>query len=143
MQITLPLPPSDNALRRAGRSRSGKPYSYPTDQYKKWLGVADRWLEGQPAGVLGGDVTVHLAVFFPTMAGDLTNRIKATHDKLIKVAYRDDSQIVAAAQRREVDADNPRVVATIQPVNADLFVGKERRSGSPDRRRAFTFDMEF
>lgn len=142
MQLTLPLPPSDNALRRSGVTKKGKPYSFPTNEYKDWLALADKWLAGQSSGALEGDVTVHLAVYFPSLAGDLTNRVKAAHDRLQGVAYSDDSQIVAAAQRREVDAASPRIVATVQPVTVDLFASTDRRSGT-DRRRPFEYELEF
>lgn len=142
MQITLPLSPSDNALHGFSKTKSGRVFPYQSQEYKEWLSLVDKWLAGQAGGVMEGDVTVHLAVYFPTRAGDLTNRVKAAHDRLQGLAYTNDSQVVAAAQRRELDANNPRIVATIQPVTVDLFAKPERRNGH-DRRRPFTFDLVF
>lgn len=143
MQITLPLAPSDNALHGYAKTKAGRVFPHQSTEYREWLKLTEKWLTGQRrGGPLEGDVTVHLAVFFPTLAGDLTNRVKAAHDRLQGLAYINDSQVVAAAQRREVDAANPRIVATVQPVTVDLFAEIERRSGN-DRRRAFTFDLGF
>lgn len=142
MQITLPLPPSDNALHRAGKTKTGKPIVYPTQEYKAWVDVARSWLRAQATEVAEGDVAVHLAIYFPTRAGDLTNRVKAAHDILQGVAFTNDSQVVHAAQRREVDGGHPRIIATIKPLTVDLFTAAERRSGD-DRRRGFIFDVGF
>ena len=142
LKLTLPLAPSDNALKRSGITKAGKPYTYPTSEYKDWLKKAEEWARAQDTEILAGQVTSAMTVFFPTAAGDVTNRVKATHDFLQGVLVSDDSQIVAASQRREIDPEHPRVVVTIQPVNLGLFDGVDRRSGF-DRRQPFRFDMQF
>lgn len=121
MKLTMPLPPSDNALHRITVSKAGRGFPYPTAEYKGWQEDARRWLAAQRSKILEGPVSVDLTIFFPTRAGDLTNRVKAAHDILQGIAYADDAQIVRASQQRELDADNPRVVATIRSVNLDLF----------------------
>lgn len=115
--LTLPLPPSDNALTRC-TCRNGKARLYPT-KAKKWFERdATAWLRIQklPERPIEGPVAVTVAVYFPNRRGDLTNRIKAVHDVLEGVAYNNDAQIMAAAQTRYIDRAHPRVEVTVEPM---------------------------
>lgn len=77
--ITLPLPPSVNALYRnvngIGRVR--------TQEYKKWVGVADGYFFTQKKNIRGVVGKYELYIRIPVlMNGDCDNRIKPVADYL-------------------------------------------------------------
>jgi crossover junction endodeoxyribonuclease RusA len=93
--FTLPYPPSAN---RYWRSFGGHVVvSTEAKQYK-----ASAALMARSSGVIpvDGDVVLHLDVYRPRKAGDLSNRIKVLEDALIGVAYIDDAQVVEIHARR-------------------------------------------
>jgi Holliday junction resolvase RusA-like endonuclease len=121
LRIELPLPPSANAYWRPAMLGNGKMTIVPTKvakQYRK--DVKDIFERGTDEPIAGA-VDVHLWVFFPTIAGDLDNRVKVTLDALRGFAFPDDNRVAELHVYRRKDPDRPRILVEV--------VGKEAAQG--------------
>lgn len=93
--FTLPYPPSANRYWRTFHGRTV--VSQEARDYKALAGLLARCSGVEP---LAGGVALHLDVYRPRAAGDLSNRIKVLEDALIGVAYADDAQVIEIHARR-------------------------------------------
>lgn len=114
MKLRLPYPPSANRYWRTDRGHLPH-LSDEAKAYKKQVAWALVAQLGR-AKPLQGDVVLHLVVFRPRKAGDLSNRIKVLEDVLQGYAYEDDSQVVELHALRLDDKANPRVEVRVEPV---------------------------
>lgn len=110
MTVTLPYPPSVNALYATygGRrliSTEGRNYKRTASMMALAAGIRP----------LSGDVTLTIMLYRPMKRGDASNRIKALEDSLSGVAYHDDAQVRRLVVERFEDKANPRAVVTIEP----------------------------
>lgn len=147
MRVVIPLPPSKNdshtesaffkkselipavlawhrgdsdGFKRVRRAiKVGRRRSDAYDEYTEALATALVGQRFEP--IMEGDVVVSVTVFFQDRRRDLVNVIDVLCDSLESVLYRNDSQVSDFRIRREIDADDPRCVVTIEPVNFDLF----------------------
>ena len=62
---------------------------------------------------LEGPVSVKALVYFPSLRGDLDNRLKVLLDALEGIAYADDRQVYELYAIRMLDRENPRVEITV------------------------------
>ena len=118
--LILPWPPSNNHYRGnrviVPKDHTQKPFVmyYLTEEAKRFKAQAAAIARAQGIPVLKGAVLVAIKYFFPTAAGDLTNRDKVLLDVLQGIAYENDRQITRKEEERFSDKDNPRVEITIQ-----------------------------
>ena len=108
-EITLPLPPSVNAMyRHAGHM------VYKTADAKQWekdamLLLNTQWKEKPKLGA----VTLVVDLFMKTLAGDIDNRLKALLDIMQGKVYVNDKQINHLTIRKFKYAKNPRVIVQV------------------------------
>lgn len=145
MQVTLPLPPSENAAYRsvAGARKNDlfdavKAYRAgegdwrgvlsalfvnvtKSKELKAWEKKANLVLMRCPRYLYEGEVSVQATYYFPNLRGDLTNRRKAVLDILEGVAYHNDSQVWYYSERRATDHTNPRAEIMVTPLAPRLF----------------------
>lgn len=78
--ITLPLPPSVNAMYRNVRGVG----RVKTQEYKRWVAVADSYFFTQKRNITGitGKYDLHIRIPI-LMKGDVDNRIKPISDYLV------------------------------------------------------------
>lgn len=117
--LVLPWPPSNNHYKgnRVIVPKDGsKPFVmyYLTEEAKKFKSQTEHIARAHGIPVLKGAVLVAIKYFFPTAAGDLTNRDKVLLDVLQGIAYENDRQITRKEEERFSDKNNPRVEITIQ-----------------------------
>lgn len=93
--FTLPYPPSANLY---WRSTARGVYVSAAAKLYKLQAAQDALRQGVEP--IEGTVALHLDVYRPRAAGDLSNRIKVLEDALIGVAYDDDAQVVEIHARR-------------------------------------------
>jgi Holliday junction resolvase RusA-like endonuclease len=118
--LVLPWPPSNNHYNGQRvvipKEPDKKPFImvYPTEEAKAFKARAHAIAKAAGVPVLQGAVLVAIKYFFPTAAGDLTNRDKVVLDVLQGIAYANDKQITRKEEERFSDKHNPRVEITIQ-----------------------------
>lgn len=141
VSFTIPGNPGEariNHARRAGVTRSGKPYSFKTDAASSWAIMAAAcarraWI---PLGLdrITGAVAVTLHVYWPRVRrkhplaglpmGDIDACIKATLDVLGAKAAGiiiDDAQVTLLAVRNGYDRNLPRIeVRVVERLPAEL-----------------------
>lgn len=111
------LPPSNNALVRPavlGTSPKGKPLVrlVSTREAREFREYARRMLPVAPAG---GPLELFATFFVPTIASDVSNRLKALEDALTGRLWHDDKQ-VAEIHVRKVVTDEPQDVGVVLDV---------------------------
>lgn len=132
IELTLPFPPSLNAMYRTGLKnacakcrdpRTGaRPFLYPSTEYQSYQGSIQSALERLAGGAAWPRiiqprlVAVTANVYRPRRAGDLDNYFKALLDALSGQLYDDDSQIVELHAYRHEDKDRPRVQLVVSDV---------------------------
>lgn len=108
-EITLPVPPSVNAMyRHVGHT------VYKTDTAKVWEKdartlLSTQWKEKPKLGA----VTLVIDLCLKTIAGDIDNRLKALLDVMQGKVYENDKQIIHLTIRKLKDAKNPRVIIQV------------------------------
>lgn len=112
LRLTLPMPVSDNALRRA--TSVGKFVRvYKTKkavQSQKLIAMVALAARNKAGWVLdGSNIGMRLIAYLPRKNCDLVNRHKAFADALIGVLWLDDLQIKMCEQWWAVDTKNPRL----------------------------------
>lgn len=112
MKLTLPYPPSVNAIWRVFRNRIIK--AKAGREYAKRVQLEASAQEAVP---LDGPVAVSVTAYRPQKRGDLDNTLKAAFDALNGVAWGDDSQVVELHAWRMDDKTNPRLEVHVQPWN--------------------------
>ena len=118
--LVLPWPPSNNHYNAQRvvipKAEGKKPFVmwYPTEEAKKFKAQAIVIARAQGIPLLKGAVAIAIKYYFPTKAGDLTNRDKVLLDVLQGIAYDDDRQITRKEEERFSDKENPRVEITIK-----------------------------
>jgi len=110
----LPMPPSVNGL------FPGKQRRYPSKQYKDWMRVAMLTLREAPK--FPDPVRINYTVYFKNKgSGDLSNRLKAVEDILVKRGIIvDDSHLWITDFSMSFggyDKQNPRIELSIQGRN--------------------------
>jgi crossover junction endodeoxyribonuclease RusA len=110
MRLTLPYPPSVNAIWRVFRNRIIK--AKVGRDYAKRVQLEARQQEAAP---LQGPVSVSVTAYRPQKRGDLDNTLKAAFDALNGVAWDDDSQVVELHALRLDDKHNPRLEVSVRP----------------------------
>ena len=117
MRLTLPFPPSANRYWRT--TRKGRVYkAEDARDYTHAVRSAElvqRLPGGPPPLGPGRRVGLRAVFYFPSLRGDLDNRIKVLLDALQGVAYADDKQVFELHARRELDRENPRVEIDVHP----------------------------
>jgi len=113
LNLTLPIPPSVNALYRAiGRGRN-----ILSKEGRAWYAMAVPMIEMQAQGwfVLGKCELAFTVYYADRRRWDLSNRIKALEDALTKAGvWKDDDQVVRiVAEKGAIDKERPRVEVTI------------------------------
>jgi crossover junction endodeoxyribonuclease RusA len=131
--VTLPMPPSVNALYRVFRGRSilSKPG-------RDWYKIAIPSLQAQANGWrCPNRAALTLTFRFPDYRRcDISNRIKALEDAITKAGLWDDDSLVDEIHmyRGAVDKDNPGVMVTILPLDESptlvVRLGKTRKASS-------------
>lgn len=129
INLTLPFPPSLNAMYRSGLKnacarcrKEAIPISYPSDEYQAYQVRIQGALEraagggGWPRIIKPGLVAVTANLYRPRRAGDLDNYFKALLDALSGQLYDDDSQIIELHAYRHDDKDRPRVQLVVTDV---------------------------
>lgn len=112
IHVNLPLPPSANVYWRIARGRA-----VPSKEADKFKAMAAMLAKSEMGGrpLILGPVAVSLAVYFPTKAGDLDNRIKVTLDALQGIVFKNDAQVEEIHAVRFMDRANPRVRVVVDP----------------------------
>lgn len=113
LSITLPIPPSVNALYRSiGRGRN-----ILSKEGRDWYAKAVPMIQQQSCGwFVLGKAELALTIYYPDRRRwDLSNRIKALEDAITKAGvWKDDEQVVRiVAEKGPVDKDCPRCEVTI------------------------------
>ena len=114
--LTLPYPPSVNAMYRAYRGRV-----VTSDKYKAWkqethYKCAFGLRLSEARGYGDSDIEIEAKVFLPdNRKRDIDNILKPTLDMLESVGYiKDDSQVrKITIERCAVDRENPRIELTL------------------------------
>lgn len=114
MRLSLPYPPSVNAIWRVFRNRIIK--AKAGREYAKRVAQVAGDLGAQP---LDGPVFVSVTAYRPQKRGDLDNTLKAAFDALNGVAWQDDSQVVELHALRLDDKHNPRLEVDVRPWRED------------------------
>lgn len=104
--IVLPFPPSANRYWRSA-ARGGRAMVYKSAEAKAYAAAVDA-LDIEHVALVG-PVSVEASFYFPSLRGDLDNRIKVLLDVLQGIAYADDRQVHALCAVRRLDRENPRV----------------------------------
>jgi crossover junction endodeoxyribonuclease RusA len=131
--VSLPMPPSVNALYRVFRNRS-----ILSKQGRDWYNIAIPSLQAQANGWrCPNRAALTLNFRFPDHRRcDLSNRIKALEDAITKAGLWDDDSLVDEVHlyRCAVDKDNPGVLITIKPLDESptliVRLGKTRKASS-------------
>lgn len=110
MVLTLPMPPSVNAL----YGRVNRDAIEARDAYKRDVAR----LCGRYRNPFAGPVAVVMEIYFERRGSDLSNRVKLTEDALNGICWVDDGQIEEAHQFKRIDRANPRVVVTVRAIGA-------------------------
>lgn len=128
--LTLPFPPSLNAMYRAGikgacaRCRKvAVPFQFLSDVAESYrsnaMGVLERM--GRPVILKPSDVAVTLHLYRPRAAGDLDNYFKGLLDCLSGAAgYEDDSQIAELHAYRHESKERPRAELIITDLSKQV-----------------------
>lgn len=99
-------------------------------EYSAYQGRARDLMRQQNVSEAVGEVRVSVTAFFPDRRGDMANIVDPLLDTLEGVAYANDRQVTQFGRwAREVDAEDPRVVVTVEPLEMDLFVSVDARGG--------------
>lgn len=109
MRLTLPYPPSTNALYATVRGNRVK--TKAARLYCEVCALTARRSGMQP---IVGPVRVTLDVFRPRRCGDLDNTLKSILDSLKGIAWQDDAQVEEIHARRHEDKVRPRVELAIE-----------------------------
>jgi Holliday junction resolvase RusA-like endonuclease len=113
VQLTLPAPPSANALFRntaTGRVR--------TELYDQWLSHAGWRLRAQRPRLVAGPVVILIGVERTNALADIDNRIKPTLDLLVKQhVIEDDRFVIGVAAAWSPSRDGLMRVAIIPAAN--------------------------
>lgn len=115
MKLSLPYPPSVNAIWRVFRNRIIK--AKAGREYAKRVQLE---AQQQNAVPLDGPVFVSVTAYRPQKRGDLDNTLKAAFDALNGVAWQDDSQVVELHALRLDDKHNPRLEVDVRPWNGKV-----------------------
>jgi len=97
IDVTIPVPPSSNALFRnvPGKGR------VKTGDYKRWLNEAGWQLLAQKPAPITGRVNLTLDV--QRSRGDVSNRVKAAEDLLVRHGLIEDDRLVQSITARWSD----------------------------------------
>ena len=115
MKLTLPLPPSTNALSRA-LVKGARAVVVSSRAYRNWRKDAEAWLTTQRSELLTGDVHVSMDIYYKDLRRDADSAIKPTLDILQGWCYDNDRQVWKIQASRHIDKDNPRVEVTVEPL---------------------------
>lgn len=141
MRFVIPLPPSKNdshveravakrgELEAAVRSgnwhaikRAMKVIRHRSPAYKAYVVEAEEIARAQNVQPLSGDVILSVTAFFPDRRRDMANIVDVLLDSLEGIAYHNDRQVVAFGRwSREIDAEDPRCVVTVEALEPGLF----------------------
>jgi Holliday junction resolvase RusA-like endonuclease len=123
ISLTLPFPPSLNAMYRAGIKnacarcrKTAIPFTYLSDEAEAYRMSAMNLLErmGRPRILKPAEVCLTLHLYRPRAAGDLDNYFKGMLDALSGHAgYEDDSQIAELHAYRHESKERPRAELVI------------------------------
>lgn len=119
LELVLDFPPSTNRMwRTTFRGRKPRTYKNPTAVSYSELVATKAQLQCLNQGWRPTDqaTAVTMRFFFPTRAGDLSNRIKVVEDALNGIAWRDDKQTKEMHLFRELDRTRPRVEILVEVV---------------------------
>lgn len=111
MRLTIPYPPSTNALYATVRGRRVKTKAARV-YHEQAASIARRL----GATRFTGPVSVRLDVFRPAKRGDLDNTLKSLLDSMTGIVWDDDSQVAEIHARRHEDKVNPRVEVEVNPL---------------------------
>lgn len=93
MMLRLPLPPSVNNLYPTIRDRrTGKLRRIKSDEYKRWLDQADKWLTTQKRTLRKISGPCSILIRIPVSRADASNRIKVAEDFLVSRELTDDDK---------------------------------------------------
>lgn len=110
IRLTLPYPPSVNAMYRNTRVRWGNGRGRVlSDEGHAFKSAVATIAMIERAGYTLEPVKLTIRLFRPRKSGDLDNFIKSVQDSLTGVCWRDDSQVVEIHAYRFEDKKNPRV----------------------------------
>ena len=111
--LTLPYPPSVNAMYRIARNRL-----ILTDAAKTYK-IAAGW-EAQRAGIapFTGSIALYVHLYRGHKRGDSDGPLKVLLDSLNGIAYNDDDQIIEIHVWRHDDKQNPQAEIEIREVTA-------------------------
>lgn len=113
MRITLPLPPSTNALSRA-IVKGKRAVVISSKEYRSWKKDAHNWILIARPECLTGDVRVAMVIYYPDRRRDADSAIKPALDILQGHAYDNDRQVVEIHARACYGAEDPRVELIVE-----------------------------
>lgn len=130
--VTLPLPPSDNAINRCrgvylGVDPTGKPrvrgQMYKTEAWKAYASDVVTLLKGRsPCYRWPQMLEVGVRFTMPRAGSDTPNRLKALFDALEGLIFEDDEQVARLAYvERLVDPKAPGVYLEVRPIDVDRY----------------------
>ena len=94
VSLSLPMPPSVNALWRARRGASGKPQFYLDRRYATWKRVADNIIMAtRPKPRIRGHFAIYIVLDDRKRRGDADNRAKALLDTLQRAGVIEDDKL--------------------------------------------------
>lgn len=104
MKLTLPYPPSCNAVWRNVYGRT-----LLSSKARVYRNRVDSYCHVRRVTPLEGDVMVSIIAYRPRRVGDLDGVLKLTLDSLQGWAFKNDKQVVRIVAERRDDKANPRV----------------------------------
>lgn len=111
MKVTLPIPPSVNAMYRRTHASFGM---YKTAEAKAWIKECATILRKNRSKIIKGKVDVD-AHFFFERESDLDNRLKALLDLLQEcLVIQNDKQVYSILATKDFDKKNPRVEVVLR-----------------------------
>ena len=138
MLLTLPMPPSVNAIWRSGRA--GKRLRvYRSDKYKSWRSSAGSELKAQRPVPIAGWVRVTISLGLTKRRSDADNRIKVLLDSLVEHRLiEDDSKVASVSVAWSSGVPAGRVRIEVKRARApSIKVQNGSPSGPISHRRTF------
>ena len=117
MELVLSFPPSTNRMWRT-TFRGARPRTYKNPKAVSYAELvtlqATTQCREQGWAPTSQPTAVTMRFFFPSRAGDLSNRIKVVEDALNGIAWRDDKQTDEMHLFRKLDRARPRVEILVE-----------------------------